>query len=217
MRTVIFDLDNTLVEFVNAKRRACEEVAKLVGSDGEELFSYFLRGKGFESCENIADYLKDRGVYSEELYEVAAELYEETKLRELKVYDGVFELLEELKKRGLKLCVVTDADRENAERRLRKAGIIGYFDLIVTFDDTGRKKPDPAPLELALRKLGCRPEDAILVGDSGGRDVEAGKKLGITTVHATYGCWKIEECRADFSISSPLELLEIIEGKKEKR
>ncbi|HMA05982.1 MAG TPA: hypothetical protein VKO45_08670, partial [Methanomicrobiales archaeon] len=55
---IIFDMDNTLFDFVAAKQHACQEVAKFLGRDDwEALFSCFIDSKhGFESHENIKDY-----------------------------------------------------------------------------------------------------------------------------------------------------------------
>jgi putative hydrolase of the HAD superfamily len=58
IRAIIFDMDNTLFDFVAAKQHACREVAKFLGRDDwEALFSCFLESPhGFESHENIKEY-----------------------------------------------------------------------------------------------------------------------------------------------------------------
>jgi putative hydrolase of the HAD superfamily len=58
IHAIIFDMDNTLFDFVAAKKHACREVARSLGrDDGEALFSCFLNSKhGFESHENIKEY-----------------------------------------------------------------------------------------------------------------------------------------------------------------
>jgi len=58
VKAIIFDMDNTLFDFVAAKQHACREVAKFLGRDDwEALFSCFLNSPhGFESHENIKDY-----------------------------------------------------------------------------------------------------------------------------------------------------------------
>ena len=58
IRAIIFDMDNTLFDFVAAKQHACREVAKFLGRDDwEALFNCFLNSPhGFESHENIKDY-----------------------------------------------------------------------------------------------------------------------------------------------------------------
>ena len=47
-----------------------------------------------------------------------------------------------------------------------KFGIAGYFDAIVSCDDTDKHKPDPEPVLLGLAKLNASREEAIMVGDS---------------------------------------------------
>jgi len=58
IKAIIFDMDNTLFDFVAAKKHACREVARSLGrDDGEALFSCFLNSQhGFESHENIKEY-----------------------------------------------------------------------------------------------------------------------------------------------------------------
>jgi putative hydrolase of the HAD superfamily len=67
IRAIIFDMDNTLFDFVAAKKHACREVARSLGrDDGEALFSCFLNSQyGFESHENIKDYFNLCGLLEE--------------------------------------------------------------------------------------------------------------------------------------------------------
>ncbi len=57
---------------------------------------------------------------------------------------------------------------------LKLTGIGAFFDTVVTLDDVKQPKPDPEPVRLALRRLGCDPSEAIMVGDNY-HDVMAGK------------------------------------------
>ena len=67
IRAIIFDMDNTLFDFVAAKQHACQEVAKFLGRDDwEALFFCFLNSPhGFESHENIKDYFDLCGLLEE--------------------------------------------------------------------------------------------------------------------------------------------------------
>ena len=214
IKAVIFDLDNTLVDFVEAKIKACEAVVERLGcGDANELLQYFLRWKhGFESHENIADYLKDKRIYSEELYRECCEIYDRVKLESITLYPGIKEVLENLKQKGVKLAVVTDAENGHAISRLKKVSLEKYFDVVISADMTGKRKPEPDSLLLALKKLGVRAEEAAIVGDSLRRDVEAGKRLGMFTVYAAYGDRNFFESRkgkekADFVAKRPEDIL----------
>ncbi|WP_201763914.1 HAD family hydrolase [Archaeoglobus sulfaticallidus] len=214
VRAVIFDMDNTLFDFVEAKLRACRAVVEHLGAgDEEELLRYFLRGMhGFEDLENIADYMLDKGVYSQEKYEECCRIYEEVKLNSIEPYPHVRETLERLRDLGLKLAVVTDAMNGHAVSRLRKAGLLHYFDVVVSADMTGKRKPEPDSIKFALEKLGVDAKEAILVGDSVRRDIEAGKRLGMMTVYAAYGdrnFFEEKSREADFVIESISKLLDV--------
>ena len=215
IKAVIFDLDNTLLEFGVAKIKACRAVVELVGkSDEMELVHYFLgNDKGFESHENIADYLKDHDLYTDEAFSESCRLYDSIKIDNIEAYDGVHDTLVWLKEKGYKLGVVTDAEKENAVMRLDKLKIHHLFDAVVTLDMTWKKKPAPDSLELALKMLEIGPQEAVLVGDSLIRDIGQGKALGMLTVYASYGDKNLLQrggFQPDFRISEIKELREVI-------
>lgn len=183
-------MDNTFFDFVHAKIKACQAVIDHLKIDEKaesELLQYFLRDKGIENLENIADYLKDRNIYSEKSFKNCSEIYEKTKIDNINLYEGVLETLGQLRSMGLTLAVVTDADCTNAMLRINKTGLADFFDLIVTIEVTEKKKPQPDSFLYALKKLDLKPEKTILVGDSLRRDIEPAKKLGMITAYAAYG------------------------------
>ncbi len=215
VKAVVFDMDNTLFDFVEAKLKACKAVVEYLGvGDEEELLKYFLRGiHGFEDLENIADYMRDKEIYNKEKYEECCRIYEEVKLSNIEPYPQVRETLEKLREMGLKLAVVTDAMNGHALSRLRKAGLLHLFDVVVSADMTGKRKPEPDSIKLALQKLGVDAREAILVGDSVRRDIEAGKRLGMITVYAAYGDRNFFEDKsgeADFTLKEIKLLVKII-------
>ncbi|MFP3909358.1 MAG: HAD family hydrolase [Archaeoglobaceae archaeon] len=214
LRAIVFDMDNTLFDFVEAKLKACNAVVERMGAgDGEELVRYFFSSEhGVEDWKNIADYMGKYGV-DLEMYEECCRVYDEMKLRHIDPYPGVRETLLKLKEKGLKLTVVTDALNGHAMDRLRKCGLLEYFDVVVTGDMTGRKKPEPDSIELALERLQVGAEEAILVGDSLKRDIEAGRSLGMFTVYAAYGDRNYFDGRvnqADFVLTEFGELLDLV-------
>jgi putative hydrolase of the HAD superfamily len=201
LRAILFDMDNTLFDFVAVKRIACREILSYLGKgdkslkiDPEELFRYFLRGTyGFEDYENIRDYMQERKLFTEQAYRNCCETYDREKLQNLKLYPGVKNTLEELKKLGLRLAVITDADRYHAHARLTRVGLLNSFDLLVSADMIGTKKPDPAHFLFALDALGIKPEESLVVGDSIKRDIVPAHRLGLKTAYAFYGDWRPAE------------------------
>jgi putative hydrolase of the HAD superfamily len=198
LKAMIFDMDNTLFDFVAAKLEACREILFFIGREkGDiaeeplELFRYFLRGVyGFEDYENIQDYMHERNIFTVQGYRKCCEIYEREKLQNLKLYPAVADTLDKLKKLGLKLVIITDADSYHALARLTRVGLLNYFDLVVAADTTGTKKPDPAHFLFALEALGVNPRETLVVGDNIKRDIVPARKLGLKTAYASYGDWR---------------------------
>ncbi len=189
--TCLFDMDNTLYNFVDAKIAACRCAVERIGTGGEmELFRYFLRDiHGFEHHGNIRDFMEDRGVRDSAAFEEACRAYEDVKLASITPYPGVLATLETLKNAGVKMAVVTDAESSQAFKRLEKVEIRRYFESVITPDISGKRKPAHDSFLMALDELGSLPGNAWVVGDSLKREIEPGNHLGMTTVHAIYGDW----------------------------
>ncbi len=214
IQAILFDMDNTLFDFVAAKQHACRKITEAIGTtDPEALYTYFVGSShGYESHENLRSYLNDRKIFSEERFACCCRIYEEEKVRVLEAYPAIHRVLEELKRWGKKLAIVTDAHAPNAYRRLAKLDLARFFDVVVTHEMTGQKKPALAPLQLALERLGTRPEETLLVGDSLRRDIAPGKALGLITAHARYGDRNAPSptCTPDIILDSVEEILELL-------
>lgn len=200
---VLFDLDNTLVRFIDAQRAACAAVIDLVGEGSADgLFACFLRPvHGFESPAHIDDYLASIGCGAD--CGEASARYEAAKLAALEPYEGVADVLDELRAAGLPLGVVSDADSGHAAARLERCGLSRYFEIVVTPGVTGERKPAATNFLHALDRLGAGPAGAAMVGDSLRRDIEPANRLGLLSVHAAYGDWNPGyACTPDHSLDA---------------
>nr|WP_320160911.1 HAD family hydrolase [uncultured Methanoregula sp.] len=216
VRTLLFDMDNTLFDLVGAQIASCQEVARSLGrDDGEDLFKYFLRPiRGFEAHENILDYMQDRAIPDNGHYTASCRLYETAKLRHITPYEGVIPTLRALGDRGYLMGIVTDAHSRDATRRLEKAGLLPYFHTLVSYDMVQVKKPAREPFLFALEMLRSDFSETLIVGDSPRRDIEPCRQMGIRTVYARYGD-RFSRTRnyagADFAIDSMDQLPAILE------
>lgn len=211
VRHVLFDMDNTLWDFVGAKREACRAVVDDLGAgDAEELYQYFRRpGVGYEDLQNIRDYLSGLGA-EREAYGRACWIYERAKLTSIRLFDGVEETLEAIAGAGLTMAVVTDAYSFQALTRLEQTGIKDYFSYLVTPDLTGRKKPDPVQFRCALHALSADPAETMVVGDSIRREVAPARALGMQAAYALYGDHSEGPepiCRPDYVLEDIRELI----------
>ncbi len=186
---IMFDMDNTLFDFVEAKIRACQEIVRHIGcGDALELFQYFRRpGHGFEDWNNILDYIADKGVFSRSAYDECCQIYETEKLKAVDPYPNAVHTIRELKEMGLKIAILTDAYSNNAKKRLEKTGFTQWLDALFCADITGSSKPSHQTFLFALNALGLQPYETLFVGDSLHRDIAPSKALGMLTAYAAYG------------------------------
>ena len=202
---ILFDLDNTLCDYIDAKYAACKAVIEYIGvGEFRELFEYFRRQKyNFEDTEHIHDYMKDKGVYSPSVAMAATELFEEAKIAHIQPYPGVHETLRYLAGLNIKMAIVTDAFLDQAQKRLKKCLIDQYFPVVITPNEQRKPKPDHTPFKDALQELSAS-GTIWLVGDSVRREIIPGNDLGFVTIYARYGDYFLGK-NPDFSATYTLE------------
>jgi putative hydrolase of the HAD superfamily len=188
---ILFDLDNTLCTFVDAKRAACDAVIKELGvGDRDELFSYFLRPvRNFEDPGHISDYLADIGAFNEQASQRAEQIFVTVKLNSITLYPDVLRILPLLQSGNIQIAMVTDAHSTNAHKRMVHLSIDSFFPILITPDISGKRKPDHTPFLMAMEILQTTPERTWVVGDSLRREIEPCLSLGLTTIYARYGDW----------------------------
>jgi phosphoglycolate phosphatase len=93
------------------------------------------------------------------------------------VFERVPQSLQQLRDRGLKLACVTNKPREFTLPLLAKMGLAQYFDAVVAGDEVAEKKPHPALLLEACRRLQLHPAEVKLIGDSI-NDAQAARAAG---------------------------------------
>jgi HAD superfamily hydrolase (TIGR02253 family) len=218
-KAVIFDLDNTLIDFMKMKREATRAAAFAMIDAGliadrdnlsERLFNYYL-DFGIESDNAFSAFLtREFGSVDYRVLAAALNAYIEEKPKHLEPYPGVVETLAGLKALGLRLAVVTDGLRLKAWMRLVAAGLDRYFDVVVTYDDTGKKKPAREPFLKARESLNVESGECLMVGDWPERDVIGAKGAGMWTCWVKHGS-HVQEGEADFVVEELCEVLKIVQ------
>jgi putative hydrolase of the HAD superfamily len=222
IKAVIFDLDNTLVDFMRMKDEAVKAAVEGMIDAGLSMGKEEATRKIYEIYDREG--IEYQSVFDKFLLESYGEInykvlsagiiaYRRAREASLVLYPHVRYTLVEIVKRGKKLAVITDAPRREAWLRLCALTIHHYFDYVLTFEDTGELKPSPEPFEKALAMLVIRPAEALMVGDWPERDIVGASKIGIKTVFARYGdTFGITESGADYEIKDIVELLDILDA-----
>jgi putative hydrolase of the HAD superfamily len=91
---------------------------------------------------------------------------------------GNREALERLRAAGFRLAVVSNSEG-TVEAMLEEVGLRPFFETVVDSAVVGSVKPDALIFQIALDRLGLRPADAVMVGDSPTADVHGAHALGI--------------------------------------
>jgi putative hydrolase of the HAD superfamily len=221
IKAIVFDLDNTLVDFMKLKDVAIDAAVDAMIDAG-------LKMKKEEAKQKIYQIYSEKGIEYQQVFDKFLEQeldtidpkiqaagiigYRRAREGALVPYPHVNIALLELMKRGLKLAVISDAPRLQAWLRLCSLNIHNYFDVVVTFDDTGKRKPYPEPFRQILALLEMDPKEMIMVGDWAERDIIGAKVLGMKTVFARYGdTFGTKHSGADYDIGDILELISIVD------
>ncbi len=221
LRAIVFDLDNTLMDFMKMKELGVQgAVAAMVDAgldmpaeDAHRRIYEIYKVEGIEYQRVFDAFLQEElGRIEPKLLAAAIVGYRRTRESALVVYPHTHQTLVELSKRGLRLGVVSDAPRMQAWLRLTYLQLQHLFDAVVTFEDTGMRKPAPEPFQRALELLGAPPEEALMVGDWAERDMLGAKRLGMLTAFARYGdTFGTKHSGADYELASIRDLLGIVE------
>jgi putative hydrolase of the HAD superfamily len=220
IKAIIFDLDNTLVDFMLLKERAIEAAIhsmtdaglKLTAAEANKKIHDIYSKEGIE-YQQVFDqlFLEIYGYVDHKIVSAGIVAYRTAREAALKPYPKVFPTLIELIKLGIKLAVVSDAPSKEAWLRLCYINFHHLFDVVITYDDTFEKKPSPAPFNLALKKLNLKPEECLMIGDWAERDMVGAKAVGMKTVFARYGdTFNTLHPGSDYDINCISELVNII-------
>jgi len=184
---VLFDLDGTLLDTAPDFARVLNRM--LVDMDMPELPYARIRATvshGARALVQLAFGLKDGEPGFEPLRGRLLSLYEDGLAVETTPFAGISGLLDSFAARGIPWGVVTNKPHYLAEPLMAAMRFVPEAAVLVCPDHVSRTKPDPEPLLLACRQLGCEPDSAVYVGDHA-RDIEAGRRAGMRTIAAAWG------------------------------
>ena len=204
---VLFDLDGTVIDsgaiILASMRHAAETVVGGEWSDAELMKA--VGGPGLEAQMVALD--PDRVDELVRIYRAHNEPLHDT----LEYCGNIDVVLAELLERGHRLGIVTAKRRVTVELAFAKLPLEHLFEVVVGGDETARHKPDPAPLLLALERLGASAEDAVYVGDSP-FDMQAARAAGLYAIGVSWGRIHTADklLEADVVIDRPEELLELV-------
>jgi putative hydrolase of the HAD superfamily len=107
------------------------------------------------------------------------EIYWNTFLENIEVYDGVYAFLESIKE--IPLCLVTDLTAHIQHRKIKKLRLDHYADYLITSEEAGHDKPHPYIFLSALYKMDLKPNEVCMIGDNFKKDILGATHLKIAS------------------------------------
>lgn len=195
-RAVLFDLDDTLYAYapsheagLAAAAGALEAARGVEGATARTAYSS-ARERAFERLGPVAAahsrhlYFKWvvedlGGPFDASLAYALAETYWSAALAAMRPAPGAEDLLRVLRAAGIRLGVLTDLTVGIQLAKLQRLGMADAFDEVVTSEEAGRDKPDPAGFHLACERLEVAPRDCVMIGDNPVNDIQGAAGVGM--------------------------------------
>ena len=186
VRAVLFDLDDTLLDWYSAVHSAweavCGEIAPALGGDPMSLREAIRREASlFWRDEAAVEHLRTRPLESREAYvrlallaegldESPARAIAERSLDEMRgriaLFHDALDTLDALRAAGLRLGLVTNGHAATQRHKIDRFAIEEHFDVIVVEGEFGKGKPHPEVFAHALAGVGAAPDETWMVGDN---------------------------------------------------
>ncbi|OGJ49673.1 hypothetical protein A2335_00775 [Candidatus Peregrinibacteria bacterium RIFOXYB2_FULL_32_7] len=231
IKAVLFDIDDTIYEFLPVHKKALK-TAHEVYLVYEEISESEFEKQFQQSWDIVKSSLKgtasgsNRVLIFQNLVErrlkrfdssIILELYNaywNSFLDDITLFEGVLDLLEFLKNNNIKIGFITDLTAFVQMRKLSKFKLSGYIDAFVSSEECGNNKPHKIIFDRLLQKLGVSPETAIMVGDTASKDIAGAKRLNIRTIQLLKGIFAKKsdgEEKADYYVANFSEIKSILE------
>jgi len=189
-RTVVFDLDGTLVDTAPDLVSALNFVLEREGLPPVPLLSARnMIGAGARRMIERGLELEGRAATPDDVTRLTADFidYYAAHIADAsRPFDGLEDALDDLGARGYRFAVCTNKLEWLSKRLLDQLGLSGQFSAICGADTFGVSKPDPAILRQTVARAGGQMASAIMVGDAG-PDIGVARRAGIPVIGVGFG------------------------------
>lgn len=201
IKAVFLDIDDTIYntsEFAKLARRAAlsamiDAGLPLSHEDAYKLLREIIKEKGSNYNKHLN--VLTKRVFGEEkplLIAIGMITYHNVKFALLRLFPNTMPTLIDLKSKGYKLGVISNGLTIKQYEKLVRLGLHHFFDFVITSEEAGVEKPDPAIYELAMKRMGCDPENSVMIGNNFKDDIMGAIDAGMSAIYLTPGLTKLE-------------------------
>jgi HAD superfamily hydrolase (TIGR01509 family) len=208
VKTILFDVDGTLVDSNDAHARAWVDAFAEYGVEVD--FAHVRRciGMGGDKLMPEVSRLHEDTPKGHAISTRRREIFKERYLPRVKSLPGSRELVAALKDRGLTVVAASSAKQDELKPLLAIAGADALMDDATSSDDAEESKPDPDIVNAALNQAKARAVDAVMIGDTP-YDIEAAGRAGVRAIAFRSGGWGDDDLKGAVAIyDGPSDLLE---------
>jgi phosphoglycolate phosphatase len=215
VKLIILDFDGTLadtrelivktmqqtLEALGLESRTDEQCASMIGLPLKQAFTDLLTMSDEMGGQCVETY---RRIFNEN-----------NAVYKIPTFPNVLETLHQLHKQGYTLTIASSRSNRSLREFVNDMHLNEVIPYVLGAEDVVRAKPHPDPVLQTLETFNCKPEDALVVGDTW-YDIEMGRRAGVRTCGVTYGNGSREELMragADYLIDDFGELMKLAGGK----
>jgi HAD superfamily hydrolase (TIGR01549 family) len=187
IKTVIFDIDGTLVDSVDLHARAWQETFRHFGKDIPYERVRHQIGKGGDQLMPVFFSKEEVEELGPEMEKYRGELYQRDYLPRVRAFPNVRELFLRIKADGKRIALASSAKEDELGTYKKITNIEDLVEEETSSDDADKSKPHPDIFEAVMERLGgIKPLEAMVVGDTP-YDAEAAGKAGLRTIGVLCG------------------------------
>lgn len=194
IRTVIFDIDGTLYNYGSAHKdglaAVSEYLRKKEGWSNEQFSQAYQtafdalnrQAKGTAASHNrlirFSMLASENGLRESDALAMD-ELYWEEFMRNISPFPFLREAMDDLKEAGLKIGAGTNMTAYVQYLKLRKLGLLDYFDFVLTSEEALEEKPREGFFRRCCERAECLPHECLFIGDEMEKDVIGALRSGM--------------------------------------
>lgn len=188
--SLIFDLDDTLINQQSLLQAWIINIFDNAKAD--ELYQQYIQ------CDpqNTRTLFRQLALLHDFSYPMLREQYRDFVWNNIRADQKLHTLLKNLRT-DYKMAIISNGGQRNQQKKIQKAGLSPYFQVITISGVIGLRKPQPEIFIQTLKKLGSQPNESLFIGDSLVNDIEGASNIGMQT------CWLNQQSRPKESQITP--------------